>query len=137
MSEFKERGAEVVAISTDSKFSHKTWLETPRNKGGIEGCKLQLLSDFTKKTSTDYGVLHEGMGLAFRGLFLIDPDGVVQAIQVNNLPVGRNEREVLRLIDAFREHKEHGVVCQMSWTKGAEAIDPAKAAEWFAKHGVG
>ena len=86
----------MVGVSTDSKFSHKAWLETPRKKGGIEGCKHPILGDFTKKMATDYGVLDEPTGLAFRGLFLIDPEGVLQAMQVNNFPVGRSVDEVLR-----------------------------------------
>lgn len=124
----------MVAVSTDSKFSHKAWLATPRNKGGIEGCRYPVLADYTKKTSADYGVLQEAAGLAVRGLFLIDPDGVVQAIQVNNLPVGRNVEEVLRLVDAFQENKKNGVVCPIGWKKGKEAITPAKAAAWFEKN---
>lgn len=134
MSEFQERNAEVVAVSTDSKFSHKAWLETPRKKAGIEGCQYPLLADFTKTMSADYGVLDESLGVAVRGLFLIDPEGVVQGIQVTNLSTGRNVDEVLRLIDAAQEEQAHGVVCPIGWTKGQEAIDPTKAADWFAKH---
>jgi alkyl hydroperoxide reductase subunit AhpC len=109
-------------------------METPRNKGGIAGCQIPILADFTKKASADYGVLLENLGLALRGLFLIDPDGVIQATLVNNLPIGRNADEVLRLIDAFQENKKNGTVCPMGWKKGKEAITPAKAAEWFQKN---
>lgn len=123
-----------MAISTDSKFSHKAWLETPRKKGGIQGCKYPVLADFTKKAATAYGVLQESSGVAVRGLFVIDPDGVVQAIQVNNLPVGRNVEEVLRLVEAFQENKKNGVVCPVGWKKGKEAITPSKAGEWFEKN---
>lgn len=134
MSAFQEKGTEVVAISTDSKFSHRAWLATPRKKGGIEGCTYPVLADFTKKVSAAYDVLQEGSGVAVRGLFVIDPDGVVQAIQVNNLAVGRNVDEVLRLVDAFQETKANGVVCPMGWKKGKEAINPSKAGEWFEKN---
>lgn len=124
----------MAAVSTDSKFSHKAWMETPRKRGGIEGCQIPVLADFTKKISAEYGVLLESSGVALRGLFLIDPDGLVQATIVNNLPIGRNVDEVLRLIDAFQENKKNGVVCPMGWKKGKEAITPAKAADWFQRN---
>lgn len=123
-----------MAISTDSKFSHKAWLQVPRKKGGIEGCAYPVLADFTKKTSADYGVLNEGLGAAVRGLFIIDPEGVVQAIQINNLPIGRNTDEVLRLIDAFQENKKNGTVCPINWTKSKESIKPAEAGSWFERN---
>ena len=134
MSEFKERNTEVVGVSTDSKFSHKAWMEVPRNKGGIADCAYPIIGDFTKKISCDYGVLEEGLGAAVRGTFVIDPKGVVQAIQINNLPIGRSVDEILRLLDAFQEHQKNGVVCPIGWAKGKEAIDPAKAAAWFQKN---
>jgi len=93
-----------------------------------------LLADFTKKVSADYGVLQEASGVAVRGLFLIDPEGTVEAIQINNLPIGRNVDEVVRLLDAFQENKKNGVVCPIGWSKGKEAIKPAEAAAWFEKH---
>lgn len=134
MSEFTERGTEVLAVSTDSKFSHKAWLETPRKKVGIEGCQYPVLADFTKKVTADYGVLNEEMGVAERGLFIIDPEGVVQGILITNLSTGRNVDEVLRQVDASQYEKENGVVCPIGWTKGQEAINPAKAGEWFEKN---
>ena len=96
MSEFNDKGADVVAVSTDSQFSHKAWLGTPRKQGGIEGCLYPIASDFTKKTTEAYGVLEENLGVALRGLFLIDPKGVVQHASVNNLPVGRSVTEMLK-----------------------------------------
>lgn len=134
LEEFKSRGAEVLAASTDSKFSHRAWLETPRKRGGIQGCKYPILADFTKSVAASYDVLQEGSGVAVRGLFVIDPDGIVQAIQVNNLPVGRNADEVLRLLDAFQENKKNGSVCPVGWKKGEESIVPSKAKEWFEKN---
>ncbi len=122
-------------MSVDSHFSHKAWLNTPRNKGGIEGCKYPVAADFTKKTATDYGVLQETLGVAHRGLFIIDDKGVIQVVEINNLPVGRNVDEVLRLIDAFQTHYEIGAVCPIGWKKGDEPIDPNTAPAWFEKNG--
>lgn len=110
-------------------------MDVPRKKGGIEGCQVPLLADFTKKISTEYGVLNEAVGAAVRGTFLIDPAGVVQSIQVNNFPIGRNVDEVIRLIDAYQANQAGGVVCPIGWSKGKEAITPSKAGEWFEKHG--
>jgi alkyl hydroperoxide reductase subunit AhpC len=135
LAEFRARGAEVVAVSTDSKFSHKAWLQTPRSKGGIEGCRTPILADFTKKVSAAYDVLQEASGVAVRGLFIIDPEGVVQSVLINNLPIGRNADEVLRLLDAIQHHRAHGEVCPLGWKKGDEAIKPAQARNWFEKRG--
>ena len=136
MSEFNDKGIEVAAISVDSHFSHKAWLETPRKKGGVEGCGYPLLSDLTKRTATDYGVLMEGPGIALRGLFIIDPKGIVQHTQVNNLPVGRSVTETLRLVQAFQFNQENsGLECPIDWTPGSEPLEVAKAGEFFEKHG--
>lgn len=133
MSELRERNAEVLAVSTDSKFSHKAWMNTSRKEGGIQGCKHAILGDFTKKISADYGVLRESLGAAVRGTFLIDPEGAVKAIQINDLAVGRSVDEILRLLDAFQATAQ-GVVCPVGWKKGKEPITPAKAGEWFKKN---
>lgn len=132
MSEFKKRNAEVACVSTDSKFSHLAWTQTPRNRGGIQGTQIPVLADFNKQTTRDYGVLWEPLGVALRGLFLIDPDGVVQAELVNNLPVGRNTEEAMRLLDAFQETKK-GLVCPANWSLGKEAIHPKEAGKYFEK----
>lgn len=133
MSDFAAVGADVVLVSTDSKFSHKAWAQVPRTKGGIEGTKIPILADFNKTMSRDYGVLLEGLGAALRGTFVIDPEGVVQAAHVNNLAIGRSVEDILRTLHAAQASKT-GVVCPMNWKKGGEAITPAKAGEWFEKH---
>jgi len=133
LEEFHQRGAEVLGCSVDSKFSHQAWLNQPRNQGGIQGTQYPILSDINKTIASDYGVLLEPAGIALRGLFLIDPDGVVQAAMVNNLPIGRSTAEVLRLLDAAQEAKK-GVVCPMNYQKGKESINPKQAKDWFAKN---
>src|SRR6476469_6361699 len=96
--EFRKRGAEVLGVSVDSKFSHLAWIRTPRADGGLGGLKYPLVSDITKKISTDYGVLLDG-GVALRGTFLIDKNGILRHALINDLPLGRNIDEALRMID--------------------------------------
>ena len=115
--EFTKRNCEVICISTDSHFSHKAWCETPRIHGGFENSlEVPLLSDFLKKISSDYGVLLED-GVALRGSFLIDPEQKVRHATINDLPVGRNMDEFLRIIDAFDYVKVNGEVCPAQWKK--------------------
>jgi alkyl hydroperoxide reductase subunit AhpC len=92
----------VLACSCDSEFSHLAWVNTPRNQGGLGEMKIPIIADFTKKIATDYGVLKEDEGVAYRGLFIIDPKQVVRQITINDLPVGRNVDEVVRLVEAFQ-----------------------------------
>lgn len=120
--EFKKRNCEVLACSVDSTFSHAAWLRTPRAEGGIQGVKYPILSDIHKTIARSYGTLLESDGVAFRGLFLIDREGVVQHALVNNLPLGRNVDEALRMVDAIQYHEEHGEVCPANWTKGQKAM---------------
>ena len=108
MDQFRSLNCEVVGVSTDSHFSHLAWINTPRKQGGLGGLDYPLLSDFNKGISRDYGVLLEGPGIALRGLFLIDPEGVVKHSSVNDLPVGRSVEETLRLLKAFQFVAEHG-----------------------------
>jgi alkyl hydroperoxide reductase subunit AhpC len=103
----------------------------PRNKGGIAGLQIPLLQDLTKQISRDYGVLEEAIGIALRGTFIVNPDGVVAHESVNFLPVGRNVEEVLRTIDGFQEAAK-GAVCPMGWKKGQASINPKEAAKYFA-----
>jgi peroxiredoxin (alkyl hydroperoxide reductase subunit C) len=133
--EFKARGVELVAVSTDSWFSHLAWLNTPKNKGGIEGVEYPIVADFNKKVSADYDVLLGG-GMALRGLFIIDKDGVVQSQIINNLPLGRNVDEVLRLVDALQHTETHGEVCPANWNKGTEAMKATKdgVANYLSNH---
>ena len=116
--EFNKRNCEVLMCSTDSHFSHKAWAETPTDKGGFDNkLQLDLLSDFSKSISRDYGVLVEEAGLALRGSFLIDPNQVLRHVTINDLPVGRNMEEYLRLIDAFDFVEKNGEVCPATWKK--------------------
>jgi alkyl hydroperoxide reductase subunit AhpC len=132
--EFRKRGAEVIGVSVDSKFSHLAWVQTPRAQGGLGGLKYPLVSDLTKKVSQDYGVLLEG-GIALRGLFLIDKGGVVRAMTVHDLPLGRSVDEALRVLDALQFFEKHGEVCPADWKPGAATIKPGvkESKEYFQK----
>ncbi len=126
IAEFKAKGVEVVAVSTDSWFSHLAWLSTPKEKGGIEGVSYPIVADFNKKISADYDVLLCG-GMALRGSFLIDKAGIVQHQVVNNLPLGRSVDEALRMVDALQYFEANGEVCPANWKKGEKAMKPTSA----------
>jgi peroxiredoxin (alkyl hydroperoxide reductase subunit C) len=132
---FKALGAEVLGVSIDSKYTHLAWINTPRQEGGIAGLEYPLASDLRRSIATDYGVLTDG-GVALRGLFLIDPQGVVQHATINNLGVGRSVDETLRLIKAFQFVAKHGEVCPANWNEGDEGMkaDPTGSKQWFGKH---
>ena len=132
--EFAECNAQVVAVSVDSAFSHLAWTKTPRNKGGLGDMKIPIVADITKEISRDYGVLIESEGIALRGLFIIDDKGVVRHITINDLPVGRNVDEVLRVVKAFQYVDKHGEVVPCNWTPGQATINTKKAGEFFEKH---
>ena len=136
MDKFKALNAEVLACSVDSRFSHLAWTQQPRNKGGLGEVNFPILEDLTKEISWSYGVLLEDAGVALRGLFIIDPEGNVQHSTINNLPVGRNVDETLRLIEAYQYTAKHGEVCPANWTKGADTMkpDPKGSQEWFGKN---
>jgi len=131
--EFRDINAEVVGVSTDSHFSHLAWINTPRKQGGLGGLEYPLLSDFNKTISRDYGVLVEEAGIALRGLFLIDPKGIIRQITINDLPVGRSVDETLRLIKAFQFVEEHGEVCPANWVPNKPTIkpDPVQSRQYF------
>jgi len=133
--EFRERNTEVVGVSVDSKFSHFAWRQTPRDKGGIGNVRFPLVADITKSISRDYGVLL-GDAVALRGLFLIDKEGVIRHELVNDLPLGRNVDEVLRVVDALQYTEKHGDVCPANWKKGEEAMKPSAegVADYLSKH---
>ena len=122
--EFSQRETVVVGCSVDSPFCHLAWLNTPRSKGGIEGINYPLVSDLNKDIARQYEVLNEAAGIAFRGLFLIDKQGVIRHQLVNDLPLGRSVDEALRLIDALRFHEEHGEVCPANWKAGEKSMQP-------------
>jgi peroxiredoxin 2/4 len=111
-------GADVIGVSTDSVHSHRAWLKTPRDKGGVEGLKYPLASDITKQVARDYGVLIEEKGIALRGLFVIDPEGVLRYAVVHDLNVGRSAEETLRVIQALQT----GGLCQAEWRPGQETL---------------
>ena len=134
LAEFEKKNVQVIGVSTDSWFSHAAWLNTPKNQGGIEGVTYPLVSDFNKTISTDYDVLIEGLGAALRGLFLIDKEGVVQHQVINNLTLGRNVDEVLRMVDALQFTEKHGEVCPANWSEGDQSMKATDAGlkEYFA-----
>ena len=128
--EFRKRGCEVLGISVDSKFSHLAWIRQSRADGGLGGLKFPLVSDITKKISADYGVLLEG-GVALRGTFLIDKNGILRHALINDLPLGRNIDESIRMIDALHFFEQHGEVCPANWKPGALTIDTKNAGKYF------
>ena len=100
--DFSSKNTEVLGVSVDSQFSHLAWIQTPRNQGGLGDINYPLVADLKKEISTAYNVLDEAEGVALRGLFIIDPDGVIMHATINNLPVGRNVDETLRVLQAFQ-----------------------------------
>ncbi|MBF0595592.1 MAG: peroxiredoxin [Candidatus Omnitrophica bacterium] len=133
--EFTKRGVEVVAVSVDSHFSHLAWLRTPKLKGGIEGVKYPIVSDINKTISRDYDVLVEGRGIAYRGLFLIDKQGIVRHQVVNDLPLGRSVDEALRMVEALQFFEANGEVCPANWRKGEKSMKASQKGleEFFGK----
>lgn len=122
--EFKKRNTEVVGCSIDSWFSHLAWLETPRSKGGIEGVEYPLVSDIHKNIARNFQVLKEDEGIAYRGLFLIDKQGIIRHQLVNDLPLGRSVEESLRMLDALIFFEKNGEVCPANWKSGAKGMKP-------------
>ena len=149
MEEFDKRNVAVVGCSIDSKFSHWAWLNTPKNQGGIEGVKYPLVSDLSKTISENFDVLageydynedgemeFNGEAVAYRGLFLIDKQGVVRHQVVNDLPLGRSIKETLRMIDALQFFEENGEVCPADWHAGDDAMvaDADGVAKYLSSH---
>ncbi|WP_252176759.1 peroxiredoxin [Endozoicomonas sp. 4G] len=135
---FKERNVEVIGVSIDSHFSHNAWRNTPVSEGGIGPVKYTLAADMAHDICKAYDVESEG-GVAFRGAFLIDKDGVVRSQIVNDLPLGRNMDELVRLVDALQFHEEHGEVCPAGWSKGDKGMDasPAGVAKYLSESAEG
>ena len=132
---FTEKNTEIIGVSIDSQFSHWAWKNTPINQGGIGHIRYPLVADLDKQISRNYGVLLDA-GIALRGTFLIDKEGVVRHAVVNDLPLGRNIDEALRMVDALQFHEQHGDVCPANWNEGQEAMTPTAAgvAEYLKKH---
>lgn len=149
MDEFEKRDVVVVGCSTDSQYSHWKWLTTPVNEGGIQGVKYPLVVDQSKSISENYDVLageydyqengdikFNGDPVAYRGLFLIDKEGVVQHQVVNNMPLGRSVDETLRLVDALQFSEKYGEVCPADWKAGEDALKPTQEgiSDYLSKH---
>jgi len=133
--EFNKKDCQLIGISVDSHFTHLAWKETEIDKGGIGNVRYPLVSDIKKEIARAYGVLHDD-SVALRGLFLIDKEGVVRHAVVNDLPLGRNVDEALRMLDALRFTEEHGDVCPANWREGEDAMKPTAegVAEYLARH---
>ena len=127
LEEFKKRDTAVLGVSVDSKFTHHAWANTAREDGGIKGVNYPLISDLNKQIAREYGVLMEGQGIALRGLFIINKDGILKHSTINHLDLGRNIAEVLRLLDAVDYSEQHGEVCPANWKKGDKAMKPSAA----------
>ena len=149
LGEFEKRGVKVVACSTDTEESHFSWLQMPKDKGGIQGVTYPIVADTTKTIATNYDVLFgnydyndngelyaNGPMIAFRGLFLIDKNGIVMHQTVNHLPIGRSVDETLRLVDALQHVETHGEVCPANWEKGDDAMNATfnGVADYLSKH---
>ena len=135
LAEFAKRNVEVIGVSIDSHFSHLAWKNTPVEKGGIGQVQYTLVADMSHTIMKDYDVESDG-GVAFRGSFLIDRAGVVQHQVINNLPLGRNIDEMLRMVDALQFTEEHGEVCPAGWNKGKAGMSasPDGVAKYLASH---
>ena len=133
--DFKSRGVNVIGVSVDSQFSHFAWRETPVNQGGIGRVAFPLVADLTKEISKNYDVLLDA-GVALRGSFLIDSDGTVRHAVINDLPLGRNIDEMIRMVDTMIFTNEHGEVCPAGWAKGDEGMKPTTdgVADYLDKH---
>ncbi len=135
LAQFEAKNVAVVGCSIDSEFTHLAWVNTPKNNGGIQGVTYPLVADTAKTIASNFGVLageytyneegemtFEGVPAAYRGTFLIDKAGVVRHCVINDLPLGRNIDEALRMVEALQHHEEHGEVCPANWNQGKEAM---------------
>ncbi|MEE9356180.1 MAG: peroxiredoxin C [Methylococcaceae bacterium] len=136
MDEFSSRGVEVIAISIDSHFTHNAWRKTPIDKGGIGPVKYTMAADISHSVVKDYDVEAEGPGVAYRGNFLIDQNGVVRHQVINDLPLGRNMDELIRMVDALQFFEQHGEVCPAGWNKGDTGMkaSPDGVAEYLSEN---
>ncbi|WP_069632276.1 peroxiredoxin [Campylobacter pinnipediorum] len=123
--EFKSRGIEVIAVSTDNEFSHFAWKETPVNKGGIGQVRFPIVADRNHEIAKAFDVLLKDAGIALRGSFLLDKDGTIRHAVVNDLPLGRNIDEMVRMVDTMIFTNEHGEVCPAGWNKGDAGMKPS------------
>jgi len=135
MSRFEALGCKVVAASVDSQFSHAAWRRTPLNEGGIEEVDFPMVADLKRELSTELGILAEG-GVTFRASYLLDKEGTVRHMVINDLPLGRSVDEMLRMVDALDFHEKHGEVCPANWKQGEEAMSATREStgSYLAKH---
>lgn len=126
LEDFESRNAQVVACSVDSFHSHYAWLQIPKDKGGVKGITYPIVSDINKKIAKDYDVLNEQEGIAYRGLFLINREGIVHHQIVNDLPLGRSVDEALRMLDALIFFEKNGEVCPANWQEGKKSLKPTR-----------
>lgn len=135
LDEFKKRNVEVLGVSVDSEFSHFAWKNTPVNEGGIGNIQYPLIADIKKEISAAYDVLFDG-SVALRGLFVIDKEGIVRHQLVNDLPLGRNVDEAIRIVDALQHTEKYGEVCPAGWNQGDDAMkaDAEGVADYLSKH---
>ena len=135
LAKFEKKNTQVIGVSVDSHYTHFAWKNTPRKQGGIGPIKYPLVADLNKSIARSFGVLLDA-GIALRGLFLIDKQGIVRHALINDLPLGRSVDEALRVLDALQFHEEHGDVCPANWHAGEEAMKPTAegVASYLAKH---
>lgn len=135
MDSFREKNTEVIGVSIDSQFTHLAWKSTPVVAGGIGNISYPLVADLDKTISRQYGVLLPE-GIALRGTFLIDKEGIIRHAVLNDLPLGRSIEEALRMVDALQFHEEYGDVCPANWKEGEEAMKPTAegVADYLSKH---
>ncbi len=126
LSEFEARNAQLIGCSIDSCYSHFAWLNIPKNKGGIQGVDYPLVADLNKSIARDYDVLIPHEGIAYRGLFLIDREGIVRHQVINDLPLGRSVDEAIRILDALIYFETHGEVCPANWQQGKQSMKPTQ-----------
>jgi len=133
---FDKINAQAMACSVDSEYTHLAWINTPRAEGGLGDMKIPVIADLTKEIAAAYGCLLPG-GVALRGTYIIDPDGIIRHITVNDLPVGRNVDEAIRIIQAFQYVADHGEVCPAGWQPGDDTMvpDPERSKKYFGAHG--
>jgi peroxiredoxin (alkyl hydroperoxide reductase subunit C) len=134
--DFKKKNCEIIGCSIDSLFSHLAWLNTEKKEGGIKGIEYPLISDITKEVSRAYGTLNEEEGISYRGLFLIDKDGIVRHELINDLFLGRSIDEAMRVLDALICHEVNGEVCPANWQEGEEAMPASEEGvkKYLSKH---
>jgi peroxiredoxin (alkyl hydroperoxide reductase subunit C) len=134
--EFKKRGVEVIAVSIDSQFTHNAWRNTPVDKGGIGPVRYTMVADVSHAIAKAYDVEVDGAAVAYRGTFLIDRNGIVRHQVVNDLPLGRNMDELIRMVDALQFVEEHGEVCPAGWNKGKSGMNanPEGVADYLSKN---